>query len=52
MVGSFLKRVYSPSIDEVTTLDRQSWLVCFCLYCWWLEMHINFIVVGASGEWS
>jgi len=29
MVGSFKKRVYSPLIDEVTTLDCQSWLVIY-----------------------
>jgi hypothetical protein len=29
MVGSLKKRVYSPSIDEVTTLDYQFWLVVY-----------------------
>jgi hypothetical protein len=36
MVGSLKKRVYSPSIDEMTTLDYQSWLVVYVYIvdCW------------------
>jgi hypothetical protein len=29
MVGSLKNKVYSPSTDEVTTLDCQSWLVVY-----------------------
>jgi len=34
MVSSLKKRVYSPSIDEVTTLDCQSWLVVHIVDGW------------------